>query len=275
LTCFFSQIIATADSLQMVVDPGQEKVPAEDVQAQNVKINMVYPGDVHSIKRNTLPSSVAFNKAKNGKETVTHRGRRRQSKKSLAKRMAKRVLKHSRWTGSMRQSISREKTKKHFHHRHHQSKTIVTKNVAATKKSNVNEKEMRIHGQSGHLHVHTDHNVTAVDSKSGKLEIYIKNPDHKFGHEHESAEHHGKVKVEVFAEEAYKKNRLEKNPSTTTQSRQLHMADYTGVKKSQLIPSALKHSGDKFDLLKTRNFDHKIRTDENQRLPCVVPPCSN
>lgn len=246
----------------MVVDPGQEKVPAEDVQAQTVKVNMIHPGG--SIKRNTLPSS-AINKAESEKKSATHSGRHRQSSRSLSKGTAKRISKHA------RQLIYREKTAKHFHHQHRlPKKTIITKNVAATKKSNVNEKEMRVHGQSGHLHVHTDHNVTAVDSKSGNLEIYIKNPDHKFGL-HDYAEHHSKVKVEVFAEEAYKKNNLERKPSTaktTTKHSQLHMTDITGVRKSQLIPLSDRQS-------KTRGLHQKLTANKNHRLPCLVPPCSN
>ena len=104
---------------------------------------------------------------------------------------------------------------------------------------------MRVHGQSGHLHVHTDHNITAVDSRSGKLEIYIKNPDHHFGTaEEHAAEHHSKVSVEVIASEAYKKNKLMTSNKLKDNIRKpslLHITDITGVKKSRVIAKQAKH----------------------------------
>ena len=52
----------------MVVDPGQEKVPAEDIQAQTIRLNMVHGADIGSVKRNKLPGAKT---SKNRKLTAT------------------------------------------------------------------------------------------------------------------------------------------------------------------------------------------------------------
>ncbi|XP_066913292.1 uncharacterized protein [Clytia hemisphaerica] len=192
-----AMITATADSIQMVVDPGTEKVPAEDIQAQTVRLNVA---DIHGVKRDKLSKPAAPIKP-------SIKRRNLQAKKTTHKR----------------RTFQKYKVKR-------------TKDITATKKSNVHEKEMRVNGQSGHLHVHTDHNITAVHSQSGKLEIYIKNPDHHTIEEEAAEHHHNKVSVEVIASEAYKKHQLPSTKLPASKMNLFHIADVTGVKKSKLIP---------------------------------------
>lgn len=229
----------------MVVDPGEEKVPAEDIQAQTIHLNMVHGADL-GVKRNILPRAHRHKRGKVSKTRVL------QTNIQSSEAVQKKDISKS---NTDKKSISfangnrRQTTQRHLQH----SPLASTKRTAmkqhdtnASKKSNVNEKEMRVQGQSGHLHVHTDHNITAVDSRSGKLEIYIKNPDHQFDAEEHAAEHHSKVSVEVIASEAYKKNHLMTKatslPAPALNSKHstslLHLADVTGFKKSQVIFSS-------------------------------------
>jgi len=210
-----AMITATADSIQMVVDPGTEKVPAEDIQAQTVRLNVA---DIHGVKRDKL-SKPGLNVAD------IHGVKRDKLSKPAApiKPSIKRRNLQAKKTTHKRRIFQKHKVKR-------------TKDITATKKSNVHEKEMRVHGQSGHLHVHTDHNVTAVHSQSGKLEIYIKNPDHHTIEEEAAEHHHNKVSVEVIASEAYKKHQLPSTKLPAPKMNLLHIADVTGVKKSKLIP---------------------------------------
>ena len=236
----------------MVVDPGQEKVPAEDIQAQTIRLNMVHGADIGSVKRNKLPGVKTL---KNRKLTATKMTINKLSgaKTATTKRTTSKIMMNKKST--KRNPISgRSYLSPTLNNNNNEKqvspnkRTKLHRDTNASKKSNVNEKEMRVHGQSGRLHVHTDHNVTAVHSQSGKLEIYIKNPDHHLDAEEHAAENHSKVTVEVIASEAYKKNNLMKSANIDNNRTKnikgaltLHIADITGVKKSNVIPKRLEH----------------------------------
>jgi len=80
-----------------------------------------------------------------------------------------------------------------------------------SKKSNIN-KEIDVRGQSGSLHVHTDHNSAEIRSETGKLEVYIKNNSN---------------------ENAKKKENIENSRESFKTSNKLHISnDVTGLKKS-------------------------------------------
>lgn len=194
--------------MQLVVNPGTEEVPEEDITAHTVKVHSI-GGNVRSVKRNVMPKKLLFRN----------------------------------------KGITEEKKKRSkLHH-------VVSHDISATKKSNV-DKEMRVHGQSGALHIHTDHNITTLDSHSGKLEVYIKNPEHST--DPESSEHHEQpnLHVDVFTEVGYKKNGFSNKPAT------LHIVkDVNGLKKSVVNNVA-------------RNFKKKTHQQVKHQ-PCIVPTCSN
>ena len=234
----------------MVVDPGQEKVPAEDIQAQTIRLNMVHGADLGSVKRNKIPHSLKTGTKRTAMKLMSNK----KSIVSSIKNSNKVGSSSSLLTVGLKRNKNVKFNKNNKSNYKNKQKTLPNKrskfhrDTNAAKKSNVNEKEMRVQGQSGHLRVHTDHNVTAVNSQSGKLEIYIKNPDHHFDAEEHAAEHHSKVTVEVVASEAYKKNNLMKsaklhNSKTNNGNERalLHIADITGVKKSNVIPKRMRN----------------------------------
>lgn len=151
---------------------------------------------------------------------------------------------HKLVTSSKRTSFKKSQLKQSAIHRKKASKTH---DINASKKSIV-DKEMRVHAQSGAMHVHTDHNYTAVNSESGKLEVYIKNPEHYT--DQKVAAHHDNIRVNVHTEESYKKSDMLKTP------RKLHITnDVTGLKKS--IVNTKKKGGKR-----------------SKMAPCLIPPCS-
>ena len=196
----------------MIVNPGKEEFTQSlapvhhDVNHTICTDYPVYIGD--DFKRNILPNHL--------KKSIT--------KRKLLKRKRKHFIKLK--------TRKREKTTK-------TERRMKIKNVSASKKSLV-DKEMQVHGQTGALHVHTDHNITTLNSESGKLEVYIKNPENSALQE-KSNDHHGNnnhddvfITSEVTTKVA-KKDNLHRHAV-------VHIAeDVTGLKKS-IVQSKQKSS---------------------------------
>lgn len=131
------------------------------------------------------------------------------------------------------------------------------------KKSSIDQ-EMKVHGQSGALKVHTDHNLTAVTSESGNLEVFIKNPE--------------KEKEVVLnpnlspSKYTFKKD-SEARPQIVSASpdipyKQVHLSvhiieDVSGLKKSVVT---------KKNHLKKSNLD--LKSKKMYHAACVIPPCT-
>lgn len=131
------------------------------------------------------------------------------------------------------------------------------------KKSSIN-REMKVHGQSGALKIHTDHNLTAVTSESGNLEVFIKNPEKE--KEVLPNPNLSPSKYTFKKDTEARPQRVSASPDTA--SKRVHLPvhiieDVNGLKKSVVT---------KKNHLKKSNLD--LKSKKLNHAACVIPPCT-
>ena len=252
----------------MKIDPGEEKVPQVEPEETGKKVEVLRikePTDINGVKKSEIGKVDRI--SSNKRNALLH-----------GKKLFENSIKMGNWkrqNKNKKRNLTRKKSTFRSNIQVRKGMKIVKKNslskkdVTGSKKSGIYE-GMKVHGQSGKIHVKTLHNNVNLTSETGNLVVYLENPRRRLvDHEDHSSDITvtGSVSGEVKKKDVVGSQKL-RNTEEKSDKASVHLIENViGLKKS-IVTGPLDT---KIRKQQEKAIDGGKRSDHN---PCLIPPCS-